>query len=209
MDIPAFLQLHAVVCCYSGQKKTQYAGLGKKICVLRIFPLKWKYLFATKSAARGTIFTKGQEVVAMIPLTGADSLIERARRRDTAAFGELYGQVYTDLYRYALYRLGTREEAEDAVQETALEAFKGIGRLQKPDAFRSWIFTILNARCNRHIRGLVRSREETPAGGMFPFHGGFFARTADRLPAAGGYRRPFRRGPAAGAAVGGGRLFRQ
>ena len=93
---------------------------------------------------------------------GNDSVNRRARRRDTAAFGELYGQVYTDLYRYALYRLGTREEAEDAVQETALEAFKGIGRLQKPDAFRSWIFTILNARCNRHIRGLVRSREETP-----------------------------------------------
>lgn len=94
--------------------------------------------------------------------SSTNSLIERARRRDTAAFGELYGQVYEDLYRYALYRLGSREEAEDAVQETALEAFRGIGGLKKPDAFRSWIFTILNARCNRHIRRLVRAREETP-----------------------------------------------
>ena len=51
------------------------------------------------------------------------SLIERARRRVSAAFGELYGQIYADLYRYALYRLGSREEAEDAVQEAALEAF--------------------------------------------------------------------------------------
>ena len=84
------------------------------------------------------------------------SLIERARRRDSAAFGELYGQIYADLYRYALYRLGSREEAEDAVQEAALEAFRGIAGLKKPGAFRGWMFTILNARCNRHIRGLVR-----------------------------------------------------
>ena len=95
------------------------------------------------------------------------SLIERARRRDSAAFGELYGQIYADLYRYALYRLGSREEAEDAVQEAALEAFRGIAGIKKTGAFRGWMFTILNARCNRHIRGLVRAREETPLEDCF------------------------------------------
>ena len=29
------------------------------------------------------------------------------------------------------------------------------------------MFTILNARCNRHIRGLVRAREETPLEDCF------------------------------------------
>ena len=51
--------------------------------------------------------------------------------------------------------------AEDAVQETALEAFRGLHGLRQPDAFRGWMFTILSARCNRHIRGLIRRREET------------------------------------------------
>ena len=55
----------------------------------------------------------------------------------------------------------SREEAEDAVQETALEAFRGLHGLRQPDAFRGWMFTILSARCNRHIRGLIRRREET------------------------------------------------
>ena len=52
--------------------------------------------------------------------------VQRAAAGDAAAFGVLYEQVYTDLYRYALYALGSREEAEDAVQETALEAFRGL-----------------------------------------------------------------------------------
>ena len=50
--------------------------------------------------------------------------VQRAAAGDAAAFGVLDEQVYTDLYRYALYALGSREEAEDAVQETALEAFR-------------------------------------------------------------------------------------
>ena len=75
--------------------------------------------------------------------------VQRAAAGDAAAFGVLYEQVYTDLYRYALYALGSREEAEDAVQETALEAFRGLHGLRQPDAFRGWMFTILSARCNR------------------------------------------------------------
>lgn len=86
--------------------------------------------------------------------------IRLAREGDAGAFGELYEQLYTDLYRYALYALGSREEAEDAVQETALEAFRGLGGLRSPEAFRGWIFAILSARCKRHVRGLIRKREE-------------------------------------------------
>ena len=87
-------------------------------------------------------------------------LVLLAAGGDADAFGELYAQLYTDLFRYALYALGSREEAEDAVQETALEAFRGLHGLKNPDAFRGWMFTILSARCNRHIRGLIRRREQ-------------------------------------------------
>lgn len=90
-----------------------------------------------------------------------ETLVRRARGGDACAFGELYEQVYKDLYRYALYCLGSREEAEDAVQETAVEAFRGMSGLKSPEAFRSWMFAILAARCNRHIRWLVRRREQS------------------------------------------------
>ena len=89
------------------------------------------------------------------------ALVAKAKRGDARAFGQLYEQIYTDLYRYALFSLGSREEAEDAVQETALEAFRGIAGLKSDEAFRSWMFTILSARCNRHIAQLIRRRNQT------------------------------------------------
>lgn len=54
------------------------------------------------------------------------ALVAQAQSGDVEAFGRLYEYVYTDLYRYAYYQLGHAEAAEDAVQETALEAFRGI-----------------------------------------------------------------------------------
>lgn len=87
--------------------------------------------------------------------------IFRAKNGDVHAFGELYEQSYRELYRYALYYLGNREEAEDAVQETALEAFRGIAQLKKETAFRSWLFAILDAWCKRHVAELIRLRNQT------------------------------------------------
>lgn len=89
-------------------------------------------------------------------------LAAKARSGDARAFGELYQEVYVEMYRFALYTLGSREAAEDAVQETALQAFRGIGALKRPEAFRGWIFTILNARCSRGIAQLVRQRGQAP-----------------------------------------------
>lgn len=90
------------------------------------------------------------------------ALVAQAQSRDAEAFGRLYEYVYTDLYRYAYYQLGHAEAAEDAVQETALEAFRGIRKLKNAGAFRCWIFTILSARCNRGIRDLCRQRGQNP-----------------------------------------------
>lgn len=89
------------------------------------------------------------------------ALVSQARQGDADAFGRLYEMVYQDLFRYAVYCLGSTQEAEDAVQETALEAFRGISRLKKAESFRGWIFTILYARCNRHIAGLIARRNES------------------------------------------------
>ena len=90
------------------------------------------------------------------------ALVAQAQSGDVEAFGRLYEYVYTDLYRYAYYQLGHAEAAEDAVQETALEAFRGIRKLKNAGAFRCWIFTILSARCNRGIRDLCRQRGQNP-----------------------------------------------
>lgn len=73
-------------------------------------------------------------------------------------FMELYETVYRDLYRLAYYYLGNAEEAEDAVQDTALAAWEHFGKLKREESFRAWIFQILVNTCRKAMR--KKSRRE-------------------------------------------------
>ena len=94
-------------------------------------------------------------------------LVRKARRGDAHAFSRLYETVYGDLYRFAVYTLQHRQDAEDAVSETVVDAFSQISSLRDPQSFRAWIFRILSAKCNRRIRQYMNHSfeldEEMPA----------------------------------------------
>lgn len=88
-------------------------------------------------------------------------LAKRATKGDAAAFGELYSLFAGEMYRYALYSLGSAEAAQDAVQETALEAFKNIVKLKNEDAAKAWFFGILYNICKRFQREKYRAEFTT------------------------------------------------
>ena len=88
-------------------------------------------------------------------------LTKKAIKGDADAFGELYSLFAGDMYRYALYSLSSREAAQDAVQETALEAFKSIIKLRNESAAKAWFFGILYNVCKRFQREKY-SAEATP-----------------------------------------------
>ena len=92
-----------------------------------------------------------------------ERLIDLARSGDPKAFCDIYEQIKDSLYRYALYRLDTREDAEDAVQECVLEAWRQIKTLRSNKAYRTWIFRILSGCCNRRIKCVIRDRDKTGA----------------------------------------------
>ena len=79
-------------------------------------------------------------------------------------FMEQYQAVYKDMYRLAYYYMGNAEDAEDAVQETALSAYEHIQQLKNKEAFRPWIFKILVNRCKKSLkrRNLWGIRKEEP-----------------------------------------------
>ena len=79
-------------------------------------------------------------------------LAKQATKGDSAAFGELYSLFAGEMYRYALYSLGSAEAAQDAVQDTALEAFKSIVKLKNEVAAKAWFFGILYNVCKRFQR---------------------------------------------------------
>lgn len=78
-----------------------------------------------------------------------DGLIELAKSGDKEAFIELIENIKQDLFKIARIRLSNYEDIEDAVQETMIEAFKNIKKLQKNEKFKTWIITILINKCNK------------------------------------------------------------
>jgi RNA polymerase sigma-70 factor (ECF subfamily) len=88
--------------------------------------------------------------------SGSDrELVAAARQRDAAAFEALLRPLIEPGYRLAYSMLQRREEAEDAVQEAALNAWRSVHRLsEETESMRPWFFTIVVNQC----RMLRRSR---------------------------------------------------
>ena len=76
----------------------------------------------------------------------------------------LYERYAPQLFRYCLHQLGSREEAEDAVQSTFLNAFRGIKRGIVPERESAWLFKIAQNVCLTRRRSTWRrGRIESPA----------------------------------------------
>jgi len=81
-----------------------------------------------------------------VPMTDA-LLVRRVLDGDTAAFTTIVDRHAAACTRFAVRMLGNREDAEDAVQESFLRAYRSLGRYEERQAFRTWLFQILVNRC--------------------------------------------------------------
>src|SRR5688572_25356745 len=81
-----------------------------------------------------------------VPMTDA-TLVRRVLEGDTAAFTTLVDRHAAACTRFAIRMLGNREDAEDAVQESFLRAYRSLARYEERQAFRTWLFQILVNRC--------------------------------------------------------------
>jgi RNA polymerase sigma-70 factor (ECF subfamily) len=82
------------------------------------------------------------------------TLIARVLGGDLDAFRGVVDRYWGDCARFAYRMLGHRQDAEDALQETFLRAYRGLGRYREREQFRSWLYRILVNRC----RTLARQR---------------------------------------------------
>ena len=103
--------------------------------------------------------------MAAVPSIGRASLVERSRVAPQAAATEgLYERHAAKLQSYCLHQLGSREEAEDAVQTTYMNAFRALGRGIVPEAESAWLFKIAENVClSRRRSSWRRGRIESPS----------------------------------------------
>jgi RNA polymerase sigma-70 factor (ECF subfamily) len=71
-----------------------------------------------------------------------EGLVRRASGGDRGAFEELVRRTTRMVYSRLYLETGSREGAEDLVQETYLRAFRSIKQMTDPKGFRSWLFSI-------------------------------------------------------------------
>jgi RNA polymerase sigma-70 factor, ECF subfamily len=93
---------------------------------------------------------------------GDGALLERARTGDEGAFGELAEAHRGELLAYCYRMLGSVTDAEDAVQNTLLRAWKGLTGFEGRSSVRSWLYSIATNTALDILKH--RSRRELPTG---------------------------------------------
>ena len=74
-------------------------------------------------------------------------LLDAARAGDEQAFGALVEPHRRELHAHCYRMLGSVHDAEDALQNALLRAWRGLGQLEDPGALRAWLYKIATNAC--------------------------------------------------------------
>ena len=85
-------------------------------------------------------------------------VVSRALAGDTAAFAILVDRHASVCLRYATRMLGSREDAEDVMQEALMRAFRALTSYDMSRDFRTWLLSIVANRCRTAL--VARRRRE-------------------------------------------------
>ncbi len=81
-----------------------------------------------------------------------EALVAGVRRRDRRAFEAIYERHAAQLLTFCIYLLGSRHDAEDALQATFASAYRALLGDSRPVSLRPWLFTIARNECLSILR---------------------------------------------------------
>jgi RNA polymerase sigma-70 factor (ECF subfamily) len=96
-----------------------------------------------------------------------ETLILRVRQGDNAALGALFDLHGRSIYRLAYRLLGTREDAEDAVQDVFAGLQNALAHYQESGTFGSWLRRVAARTALMRLRA-DRRRAQPPDTGLDP-----------------------------------------
>ena len=88
----------------------------------------------------------------LLRLQSDERLIALIRRGNTAAFEVLVSRYESRLLAFCRHLLGSREDAEDVLQEVLAAAFNAILADERPIKVRPWLYRIARNRSLNHLR---------------------------------------------------------
>jgi len=92
-----------------------------------------------------------------------EQVLARARTGDPDAFAELVEPFLAELQLHCYRILGSAADAEDALQETLVAAWRGLGQFEGRSHVRAWLYRIATTRSLNMLRG-NRTQAVTEAG---------------------------------------------
>jgi RNA polymerase sigma factor (sigma-70 family) len=96
-------------------------------------------------------------------------LLVAARRGEPAAFERLVSRHRRGLLVHCYRMLGSVQDAEDALQESLLGAWRGLATFEGRSSVRAWLYTITTNACLRLVsrtpRRILSPDYGPPAGG--------------------------------------------
>lgn len=95
----------------------------------------------------------------LLAMRGDEQLVAHVRRGDEVAFEVAFDRHGRAILSFCRHMLGSREEAEDALQQTFASAYRDLLRDERAINLKPWLFTIARNRC----LSMLRARREQPA----------------------------------------------
>src|SRR5260370_21107423 len=92
-------------------------------------------------------------------------VVARVWGGDAEAFGFVIRRYEASLLRFATRMLGSNGDAEDAVAESFVRAYRHLASCREPARLRTWLYRIVANRCKSHLSRRLRgevSFDEAP-----------------------------------------------
>src|SRR5580704_606309 len=86
----------------------------------------------------------------------SQSLLARAVQGEQEAFRALTDGYRRELQFHCYRILGSMQDAEDALQETMVSAWRGLARFERRSSIRNWLYRIATNRCLDALRDAGR-----------------------------------------------------